>query len=167
MTHAGSSPDYSKFETLPCYFSTNAYGTPRTTVGGVQCDDFFQAIGVAVAENVDADIGPNLQDENLNIGPNLQDENQYDALNFQDENVHIGPNLQDENSESPAGLNLYVGPNLPNLQDYLNIGPNLQDENMDIAPNLQDKNVEDEGLDHGTPLSHASPGATVTEDRYV
>ncbi|CAB4315494.1 unnamed protein product [Prunus armeniaca] len=203
MNPTRSSLDYSKFKTLPCYFSTNAYGTPRTIVDGVQFDDFFQAIEVAVAENVDADIGPNLQYENLNIGCNLHDENQYYALNFQDENVHIGlnlhdenmdiaTNLQNENLESTAGLNLYIGLNLEDVN--ADICPNLQDENMDIAPNLQDENVEDERLDPGAPTSiyasldigmnmqnenledeeldhgaspsHASPSATITEDRH-
>ncbi|XP_021804309.1 uncharacterized protein LOC110748663 [Prunus avium] len=129
MNHAGSFPDYNKFETLPCYFSTNAYGTPRTTVGGVQCDNFFQAIGVAVAENVYADIGPNLQDENLDIALNLQDEN------VEDERLDHG---------APTGTDAY----------------------LDIGLSVQDENVEDEGLDHGAPPSHASPGATVTEDRH-
>ncbi|CAB4285077.1 unnamed protein product [Prunus armeniaca] len=106
--------------------------------------------------------------------------------------MDIATNLQDENLESTAGLNLYIGLNLedvnadicPNLQDEnMDIALNLQDENvederldpgaptgiyasLDIGMNMQDENVEDEGLDHGASPSHASPSATITEDRH-
>ncbi|PQM37988.1 hypothetical protein Pyn_00553 [Prunus yedoensis var. nudiflora] len=143
MDPAGSSPDYSDLE--PLTFSGNARGT--TTVGDVQCEDIFEALDVAVAQNVGADL--NFQDGNVEIAPNVQDGN-----------VVIAPgNVQDENVEEG------------NVQDYnLNIAPDhLEDENMEeerldySAPTGTDASLD---IDHGAPPSHASPGATVTEDSF-